>query len=140
MHYERLLEALLPADMTFSYIERDLNRLPTRVLPSNALVIALSPLLDQRFKGVLGDLAARGFDIVVIAVSPIGPTRGALKGTRSARLVDLACRLWALERHVQLDELRRCGLTVHDWDTEEPFELVISRATSMRRPIRLPAT
>ena len=45
--------------------------IPRRVLPPQALVIALTPLLDQRTITALLDLRARGFDLAVVDVSPI---------------------------------------------------------------------
>jgi uncharacterized protein (DUF58 family) len=134
-HYERVIDALLPADVIFSYVGRDLDLLPTGVLPSNALIIALSPLLDGRFVRALADLAARGFDLVVIVVSPMEPTRRALP---PSRLVELACRFWALERKVRLDALRRRGLTVLEWSPDEPLDVVVARVPP-RRPARLAA-
>ena len=47
--FERLLDALLAADVVFTYVAKDLTMVPPRVLPPQALVIALSPLLDPRF-------------------------------------------------------------------------------------------
>ena len=41
-------------------------------------------------------------------------------------MVDLAARLWALERRAYLDELRRDGLTVIDWDGVEPLEAALA--------------
>src|SRR5206468_2453145 len=59
-HHERLLEALLRADVMFSYVTQEVALVPRRVLPPQALVIAISPLLDARFEKALVDLAARG--------------------------------------------------------------------------------
>src|SRR5205814_6821972 len=75
---ETLVEGLLPAATHFSYVVPQLDRLPLRVLPRQALVIALSPLLDERFIKAVVDLAGRGFDVIVVAVSPIEPTRRVL--------------------------------------------------------------
>src|SRR5204862_6530544 len=46
---EALVESLLPAATHFSYVVPQLDRLPVRVLPRQALVIAPTPLLDQCF-------------------------------------------------------------------------------------------
>jgi uncharacterized protein (DUF58 family) len=131
---ERLLDALIAAQPVFTYVRKDLALVPPRVLPPQALVIALSPLLDPRFVDAVADLAARGFDVVVLAVSPINLTREALK--RSS-LGELACRLWALERRVQLDALRRHGLLVLEWGPDQPVEFAL--ASLGRRPRRVAA-
>jgi len=90
--HERIFEALLRADVMFSYVTQEVGLVPRRILPPQALVIAISPLLDPRFQKALVDLAARGFDLTVLSPSPIPLVRRAIRVSASA---DLACRLWA---------------------------------------------
>ena len=92
-------------------------------MPRQALVIALTPLLDERFVKAIVDLAARGFDVIVLAVSPIEPTRRVLANTL---LHDVACRLWAIEWQVKVDELRRRGLAIVEWHAETPLEAALA--------------
>ena len=120
---EALVESLLPAATHFSYVVPQLDRLPGRVLPRQALVIALTPLLDERFVKAVVDLAARGFDVIVLAVSPIEPTEQVLANTL---LHDIACRLWAIEWQVKVDELRRRGLAIVEWHAETPLEAALA--------------
>ena len=127
---ERLFDALVAAEPVFTYVRKDLALVPPRVLPPEALVIALSPLLDPRFVEAAGDLAARGFDLVVLSVSPVALTRAMLP---PSPLTDLACRLWALERRAQLAELRRRGLVVLDWSPEQPLALALVPLGRRRR-------
>lgn len=122
-HLERLLDTLLSASVVFTYVNRDLDLVPPRILPPQALVVALSPLLDRRFVRAATDLAARGFDLVVVTVSPVGPARAALR--RSA-VADVAARLWALERRAELDEYRRRGLSIVEWDGVEPLDAALA--------------
>jgi uncharacterized protein (DUF58 family) len=130
-HFERLLATLVRAEVTFTYVAKDLALVPPRILPPQALVIAISSLLDERFLTALGDLAGRGFDLIVLAVDPVILTRAAL--SRSVR-VDTACRLWALERQIQLDEVAGRGLRVVAWRPDEPIELALARIGRHRRP------
>ncbi|HSF05221.1 MAG TPA: DUF58 domain-containing protein [Methylomirabilota bacterium] len=125
---QRLLDTLLHASVIFTYVTRELDLIPPRILPPQALVLALSPLLDARFLRVLTDLAARGFDLVVIAVSPVTAARAV--ASRSP-VADIAARLWALERRAQLDEYRRRGLTIVEWDGVRPLDAVLA---TLRRP------
>ena len=122
-HWERLLDTLARASVVFTYVARDLERIPPRVLPPEALVIALSPLLDGRFLGAAADLTARGFDLILVAVSPIAAARALVRGGAAT---DLAARLWALERRAELDQLRGRGLTIIDWDGVEPLEAALA--------------
>jgi uncharacterized protein (DUF58 family) len=134
-HFQRLLDTLVQADVVFTYVARDLDLIPPRVLPPHALVIALSPLLDARFVKAATNLAARQVDLVIIAVSPIAPTCAAMRsrrfGPRRQPVVDVAARLWALERRAQLAELRRRGLTIVDWDGEAPLATALA---TLQRP------
>src|SRR5262249_42987111 len=118
-HLQTVLQALLPADVTFTYVVQKLDVVPPRVLPPRALVIAISPLLDARFVNALEDLIARRFGIVVLAISPVEVSRPALD---SSPIADLACRLWALERRLMLEDFRRRGLTIVEWEPTAPLQ------------------
>jgi uncharacterized protein (DUF58 family) len=130
VHYERLTRSLMRAEVVFTYVAKDLALVPPRVLPPQALVIALTPLLDPRFTAAALDLAARGFDLMVVVVSPVDVTRTMLPGSPTN---DLARRLWTLERRGRLDELRRHGVLVLEWNPSEPLEQVLA-GPGRRRP------
>jgi uncharacterized protein (DUF58 family) len=132
VQYERLVDVLLKADVVFTYVAKDLLRVPPRVLWPQALVIAITPLLDPRFTKAVLDLAARGFDLVVLVVSPVEVTRATLASSPAG---DLACRLWTLERRSTLGELRRHGLPVLEWRPPEPLEAAL--VSARRRRVRL---
>ena len=59
------------SEVVLNYAWRDVNLIPRRTLPPQALVLCLTPLLDERGAAALLDLRARGFDLVVIEVSPV---------------------------------------------------------------------
>jgi uncharacterized protein (DUF58 family) len=130
VQYERLARSLMRAEVVFTFVAKDLALVPPRVLPPQALVIALTPLLDQRFTAAALDLAARGFDLMVIVVSPVDVTRTMLPASPTN---DLALRLWSLERRARLDELRRHGVPVLEWNPSEPLEQALA-GPGRRRP------
>lgn len=133
VQFERLADTLVRAEVVFTYVSKDLAFVPPRVLPSHALVVAVTPLLDARFTKATLDLAARGFDLVVVVVSAVDVTRGVLP---DALIDDLACRLWTLERRAHLDEFRRHGIVVVEWHPSAPLELALaSHARRRRRPV-----
>jgi uncharacterized protein (DUF58 family) len=134
LQYERVADGLLRAAVVFTYVAKDLALVPPRVLPPNALIIALTPLLDGRFTKAVIDLAGRGFDVIVLVVSPVGPTRASLPPSLTA---DLACRLWTLERRAQLDELRGRGLVILEWDPSGPLEAVLVGLGPRRRRLAI---
>src|SRR5262249_44028695 len=127
---ERLADGLARADVVFTYVAKDLTVVPLRVLPPQSVVIAITPLLDPRFTRAVLDLAARGFDLLVLVVSPVEVTRRALAPSPA---IDLACRLWTLERRARLAELHRQGIAVLEWSPPEPLELALARGRR-RRP------
>jgi uncharacterized protein (DUF58 family) len=129
-HQERLFEALLGADVMFSYVTQEVALVPRRILPPQALVIAISPLLDARFEKALVDLAARGFDLVVLSPSPIPLVRAAMRQSAAA---DLACRLWALERRAHAAALQRLGIAIVDWNPDQPLEAALGVSRASRR-------
>jgi uncharacterized protein (DUF58 family) len=130
IQYERVADSLLRAGVVFTYVSKDLAFVPPRVLPAQALVIAVTPLLDPRFTTAALDLAARGFDLVILVVSPVDVTRSVLRGSLTDQL---ACRLWTLERRARLDEFRRHGIVVVEWRPSEALELALA-GQGRRRP------
>jgi uncharacterized protein (DUF58 family) len=127
---EALLEGMLPAASHFTYVVPELDRLPPRILPPEAMIIAISPLLDDRFVTAVVDLAARGFDVIVIAVSPIEPTRGGLSGSW---LDEIGCRLWGIEWRDEIDALRQRGLVILEWRLGAPLDAVLAPLARSRR-------
>jgi len=78
--------------------------LPARSLTPQALVIALSPLLDERGMYALADLRRRGFDLAVVDLSPIpfvGSSEGGGPDPQALRL----WRLWRETLHLRYQEL-----------------------------------
>lgn len=129
-HYERIADTLLRADVVFTYVTKDLKLVPPRVLPPHAFIVALTSLLDRRFTQAALDLVARGFDVLVLVVSPVDLLRASLGGSP---IDQLACRLWTLERRARLDELRQHGLPVIEWNPTGPLEAAIA-GLDRRRP------
>jgi uncharacterized protein (DUF58 family) len=106
----RLVETMLETGVELTYTWGDVNRIPARVLPPKALVLALTSLLDRRFVTALHDLRARQFDVAVVEVDPVPFVRpGPSQPER------LAHRLWLLDREVQRARLARAGIAVATW-------------------------
>jgi uncharacterized protein (DUF58 family) len=106
-------------------------RLPRAALPPGSLVVAFSPLLDQRFVESLRDLRERGFTLLVVDVLNVSPParRLALPGGPDA----LARKLWQMEQQAIRFSLRELGVSVVHWDGAEPLDLPMAPYT--RRPL-----
>jgi uncharacterized protein (DUF58 family) len=128
----RIVDALLDTEVILSYYWTEIEVLPRRTLPPNALVIALSPLLDRRSLGALLDLRARGFDLAVVDVSPLPFTQRPSRG-----LDRVAYDLWLLRRDAVRHRLRRAGVAVSEWREDVPLDAVLEEVRSFRRHARL---
>lgn len=124
----QIVEALLATDIVFSYAWKEASIIPRRTLPPNALVIAVSPLLDERGIKALLDLRARGYDLAILEISPIP----FVPEPRTATEV-VARRLWVLEREMLRLQYRRLGVSVAEWQRSEPLQRVIEEVTRSRR-------
>jgi uncharacterized protein (DUF58 family) len=128
----RLIETLLETGVQPTYTWREVNVLPARILPPKALVLALTPLADPRFIAALEDLRARGFDVAVIEVDPVG-----LVEPGSTEPERLAFRLWLLEREVLRSRLAGLGIGVARWGDDVELEAALEGVRTYRRSVRL---
>ncbi len=127
----RLIDALLETGVEFSYAWKDVNIIPARTLPPRALIVAVTPLLDERSIAALLDLRARGHDLVVVEVSPeslVDPGPG---------MDALAYRLWLLRRAALRARLERSGVAVARWQEETSLEAGVEGVRAFRRRARL---
>ena len=127
----RIVDALIETELARSYFSTSVEVIPRRVLPPQALVIALTPLLDQRTIGALLDLRARGFDLAVVDVSPV-PYAADEHGTGD----DLAWRLWTMWRQALHHRYERAGVPVVEWSPDRSLLAAIEEVTAFRRRMR----
>lgn len=130
--FYRVVEHLLGTQTVLSYAWKDLAVLPAGALPPRALVIALSPLLDQRAVGALADLARRGFGVVGVDVSP-----EPLLPLPTSPAAALAQRIWLLERGSLLHRLSEIGVPVVRWTGSGALDAVLSEVARLHARPRL---
>ena len=128
----RIVDALLDAEIVLSYAWKDLDVIPPRTLPPRALVIALSPLLDERAVGALVDLRARGFDLAVVELSPFPFVPEGESETKQ-----LAYRLWRLRREALRTKYAALGVPIVEWHEGVPMEAVVEEVRAFRRHARV---
>jgi uncharacterized protein (DUF58 family) len=128
----RIVDSLLDAQIVLSYAWKDLDVIPARTLPPRALVIALSPLLDERAIGALMDLRARGFDLAVLELSPFPFIEEDLSETGQ-----LALRLWRLRREAQRSRYAALGVAIVEWREDVPITAVVEEVRGFRRHARV---
>jgi uncharacterized protein (DUF58 family) len=127
----RIVDSLLDTEIILSYAWKGVDIIPRQTLPPKALIIAVTPLLDERAVTTLLNLRARGFDLVVVEVSPIPFARPA-EGERE----ELAYRLWRLQRGALRGRYQRVGVPVVEWNEGEPLEGALAEVGAFRRRAR----
>jgi uncharacterized protein (DUF58 family) len=127
----RVLDSLIDTEVVTSYAWRDVEVIPTRTLPPGALVLALTPLADDRALAALAALRARGFDLAVVDVSATGRTSPA-----PGELGALAHRLWVLRHEGLRARYRRLGVPVVEWDGLAPLAGSLAQLREARRYAR----
>jgi uncharacterized protein (DUF58 family) len=128
----RIVDSLLDAEILLSYAWKNLDVIPPRTLPPRALVIALSPLLDERAVGAMLDLRARGFDLAVIELSPYSFVP---EGEGEAE--QIAYRLWRLRREALRAKFASLGAPIVEWREGVPMEAVVEEVRAFRRHARV---
>ena len=128
----RVVDAMLDTRIVLSYAWKNIEVIPVRTLPPKALVLALTPLLDDRSANALLDLKGRGFDLVVIEVSPLPYVP-----VPRNELQSLADRLWRLRRVAMRGRFERAGVPVAMWDDESSLAAALEEVSAYRRHGRL---
>jgi uncharacterized protein (DUF58 family) len=126
-----IVEALLTSQVVHSFALRGVDVLPPRTLPPKALVLAITPLLDDRTAAALLDLRARGYDLVVVEVSPLE-----LAAPAPGSSLELAHRLWRLSREALRWRYEQVGVPVVTWREDEPLAVPLEEVNAFRHLAR----
>ncbi|MGH3356472.1 MAG: DUF58 domain-containing protein [Nocardioidaceae bacterium] len=117
-HFYRIVETLLEARQARTYVDPSLDRVPLAVLPSGALVICFSALVDEVVLEAIRDLRQRNHPVVVVDVLSVDAQR-----LSEPPPDDLAMRIWRLERGATRASLTRIGVSVLSYDELIPGSL-----------------
>ena len=120
-HRYRVADFLLDVSPTFSYAWKDIRLLPHGTLPATAVVLALSPLIDDRAITALTDIAARGFPLVVIDTLPVDRIE-----PMESPEGELAHRVWCMKREMVRKSFIDAGVPVVAWSGETGIEAALS--------------
>ena len=124
----RIIDALLSTDAALSYAWKGVEVIPSQTLPPKALVIAVSPLLDHRSIAALVELRGRGFDLVVVEVSPLP----FLEEPRTEE-ERLAYSLFVMRREAARFDLWSQGIPVTEWVRGQPLVAALEEMERFRR-------
>jgi uncharacterized protein (DUF58 family) len=126
-----IVDALITSQIVHSYALRGVDILPPRTLPPKALVLAITPLLDDRTAAALLDLRARGYDLIVVEVSPVE-----LVAPAPGSSLDLAHRLWRLSREALRWRYEQVGVPVVTWREDMPLAVPVEEVNAFRHLAR----
>jgi len=124
----RIAEAVMEARIDESVVRPGLERVPPQTLPGGAVVVLLSPLLDERVLDVVRDLRARGSMVLVVDVLTVEP------GPPTTTTTRIAVRMWRLGRSVTRYELAGLGVPVLPWDGTGDLGTAVLHALRPMRP------
>ena len=126
-----IVDSLLTSEVVASYSRPGVSILPPRTLPPKALVIALTPLFDDRTATALLDLRGRGYDLIVIEIAP---PEAAERGADDR--IPLAERLWRLSREALRWQFAEVGVPVVTWRDGDPLAVPLEEVNSFRHLAR----
>ncbi len=146
---QRLVDALLATALYANAAERDLALIGPRAMPPRSFVLALSPLLDDRFIEALYELTGRGHDVAVVECDPVTeaastestPTRSPSTGSGptvpgaapAPTAAEVARRIWSVERAMLRDRLAHSGIAVARWERDLPLEVTLRSLARKRQ-------
>jgi uncharacterized protein (DUF58 family) len=123
--FYRVLDAVLGAGDGFEGTTGTLA--PQAAVPSGAIVVAFSTLLDTDFALALIDLCRRGH--VVVAVDVLGGP------PFEAEQDPLIARMWAMQRSFMYRDMGTVGVDVVAWRGDSPLDQVMHLVPDRRRRV-----
>ena len=127
----RLTDAVLATGLYENAADKELPILPARALPPRSFLIALTPLLDQRFIDAIFTARARGHDVAVVECVPEAPA-----GEAESDIDVIGRQLWETERTMQRDQMIGQGIAVGQWQQGEHLDIALGQLVRSRRNSR----
>jgi uncharacterized protein (DUF58 family) len=127
---QRMADTLLATGLFANVADRDLRGLMTRALPPRSFVVAVTPLLDDRFIDALFALGGHGHDVAVIECESAWPEQDGNAVDESSQL---ALRFWQANRQMVRDRLAEHGIAVAGWRRGGHLDLALDELTRRRQ-------
>ncbi len=121
---QRIAESVLWAWSPPGEVPPEVDRVPRAVLPDGAVVVVVSPLLEERALLAVDALRKRSSRLLVVDV--LGTAAPAV--ARKDQVGQLAARLWRLDREAVVERYRRLGVPVlqpHDGELDRLVALAL---------------
>lgn len=124
--YLTVLEWLLQVQPTPTAYEPPPHAFGAHLISPSALVVTLTPLIDERSAEMVARLARSGRYVVAVDTLPPG-----LTGPRSELYGDLPARLWRLDRDNTIGLLGEHGVPVVPWGGANSLDLVLRQVAQL---------
>lgn len=131
LHEHRLLAAVMATQAVAEPVWMAVDRVLDRVVRPPAMVVFVSPLIDEEFAGRIMQLARAGLDVLALSVDV-----AAWLPTPRNPLQEVAHRIWAMERERMVDRLHAAGIAVGQWRPGRPLEQMLEEVEEWRRRAR----
>ena len=126
----RILDSLADLQVRPRHVSFQVDHLPRRILPSRALILAITSGIDERFIDASIDLKQRGYDVVLIVVPANRLIERQMPDKADLRI---ALRIWKRIVQNRRRPAARAGLPVLSWDIDKPMELLIRSIEAERQ-------
>ncbi len=113
----RIVDTLIDSEVVLSHVWRGIDVIPPGTLPPKCLVVALTPMIDERSIEALLNLRARRFDLAIVEVMA-----EAFAAPASHEAAILAYRMWRLERAATVLRYRSLGVPIAQWRPGRPLQ------------------
>ena len=130
----RILDAISSVSTTGEGMGRRVSSVPMTARPRRALVIVVTPLVDDRSTEVIRDLQARRHDVCVVVVAPFGYVTDSGLGRADH---DTTLRLWRLLNEQERNKLSAQGTAVVSWGGGQPVESAVREVMAWRQKLRV---
>ena len=127
----RILDTLMESHVRRQLLWRGVRIVPPHALPPQALVVGITPLLDERSISALSELRGRGFDVRIVEVAPEEFIAGS-----DSRTGDLARRIWLLEREATRSRFARHGIPLVRWEAGASLQAALASIERRERGAR----
>lgn len=131
-HRRRILRGLLAIQQGTSN-RHAIERVVMRAAKRPALVILLTPLLDDSLAGLAHSMRVSGLDMAIVELDPAQYLPEPSSDARA-----LGRRLWEMERERLRDRLAGDGIPVAPWTAGQPPDVPLSQLASWRTRWRMP--
>ncbi|ACB85672.1 DUF58 domain-containing protein [Natranaerobius thermophilus] len=104
-----ILRQLAALRKSYSYVARQVTKIPRFILPPQGIVYGFTNLCDDRAYNMFLDLASRGFQLVLIYISPFEMLNDELGDDSNSQV---AKDIWKMKHESRINTLKNLGASV----------------------------